>query len=51
LGPKVEAARRFVSRPGRQGALAAIGALEDAARIVADEAGTRIAQAGPGPSA
>jgi carbamate kinase len=39
MAPKVEAARRFARRPG---ASAAIGALEDAARIVRGEAGTRI---------
>lgn len=40
MGPKVEAACRFVEATG---AAAAIGALEDAARIVAGEAGTIIA--------
>ncbi len=39
MGPKVEAACRFVERTG---GIAAIGALHDAARIVAGEAGTLI---------
>ncbi|HKZ15396.1 MAG TPA: carbamate kinase [Solirubrobacterales bacterium] len=39
MGPKVEAARRFVEGTGKA---AAIGALADATRIVAGEAGTRI---------
>ena len=39
MSPKIEAAYRFARRPG---ATAAIGALEDAARIVRGEAGTRI---------
>ena len=39
IGPKVEAACRFAERTGR---LAAIGALEDAAAILAGEAGTRV---------
>jgi len=39
MGPKVEAARRFARDPGRW---AGIGALEDAVRIVAGEAGTWI---------
>jgi carbamate kinase len=42
MGPKVEAACRFVAGTGRS---AAIGALGDAARIVAGEAGTRIVAA------
>jgi carbamate kinase len=37
MGPKVEAACRFVERTG---GVAAIGALEDASRILAGEAGT-----------
>jgi carbamate kinase len=39
MGPKAEAACRFVERTG---GLAAIGALSDAARVLAGEAGTRI---------
>lgn len=39
MGPKVEAACRFVEATGRP---AAIGALEDASRIVAGEAGTLV---------
>lgn len=39
MGPKVEAACRFVERTG---GTAAIGALEDAARIVAGAAGTTV---------
>lgn len=39
MGPKIDAACDFVTRTG---GLAAIGALEDAARIVAGEAGTTI---------
>ena len=39
MRPKVEAARRFAARTG---GLAAIGALEDAARIVKGQAGTRV---------
>lgn len=39
MGPKVEAACRFVERTGRS---AAIGALSDAAAVVAGTAGTRI---------
>ncbi len=39
MGPKVEAACRFVEQTG---AIAAIGALEEAAAIVRGEAGTRI---------
>ena len=42
MGPKIEAACRFVERTGRW---AAIGALEDALAIVAGKAGTRIAPA------
>lgn len=44
MGPKVEAACRFVERGS--GRRAAIGALEDAARLVAGEAGTQVT-AGP----
>lgn len=40
MGPKVEAACRFVRNTGRP---AAIGALTDIARIVTGEAGTRVA--------
>jgi carbamate kinase len=40
MGPKVEAACRFVEATG---GTAAIGALEDAARILAGEAGTIVA--------
>jgi carbamate kinase len=39
MGPKLEAARRFATGPGR---VAGIGALEDAARILRGEAGTRV---------
>jgi carbamate kinase len=39
MGPKVEAACRFVTRTGNR---AAIGKLEDIARIVAGEAGTNV---------
>lgn len=39
MGPKIEAACEFVAKTGN---VACIGALEDAARIVADEAGTAI---------
>jgi carbamate kinase len=42
MGPKVEAACRFVEATGRT---AAIGSLEDAVRIVAGEAGTIVALA------
>jgi carbamate kinase len=42
MGPKVEAACRFVEATGRT---AAIGALGDAARIVAGEAGTQVTPA------
>jgi carbamate kinase len=44
MGPKVEAACRFASRPG---AVAAIGALEQAGEIVRGDAGTRIAAGDP----
>jgi len=44
MGPKVEAACDFVERTG---AMAAIGALEDAARVLAGDAGTSIRTAGP----
>lgn len=39
MGPKVEAACRFVERTGGE---AAIGALEDLARVVRGDAGTRV---------
>ncbi len=39
MGPKVEAAKRFVRRTGKR---AAIGALADIERIVAGEAGTNV---------
>jgi carbamate kinase len=39
MGPKVAAAAAFVQRTGR---LAAIGALEDAAEVLAGRAGTRV---------
>jgi carbamate kinase len=39
MAPKVEAARRFATQPGR---VAAIGALEEAARILRGKAGTTI---------
>jgi len=42
MGPKVEAARRFVARTGKR---AAIGALEDLERILAGEAGTTVDRA------
>lgn len=42
MGPKVEAACRFAERTGRR---AAIGALEDAARITAGTAGTQVSPA------
>jgi carbamate kinase len=42
MGPKVESACRFVDA-GRTGAVAWIGAVEDAAAILRGEAGTRIA--------
>jgi carbamate kinase len=41
MGPKVEAARRFVARTGR---VAGIGALEDASAILEGKAGTVIRQ-------
>jgi carbamate kinase len=40
MGPKVDAACRFVEATG---GTAAIGALEDAAAILAGEAGTTVA--------
>jgi carbamate kinase len=48
MGPKVEAACRFVDGTGKA---AAIGALDDAARIVAGEAGTRIVAGATAPRA
>jgi carbamate kinase len=39
MGPKVEAVMRFVERTGRT---AAIGSLEEAAAVVAGEAGTQV---------
>jgi carbamate kinase len=42
MGPKVEAACRFVETTGR---MAAIGAIEDAAQILAGKAGTIISTA------
>jgi carbamate kinase len=39
MGPKAEAACRFVERTGRR---AAIGALENAAALIAGTAGTQI---------
>jgi carbamate kinase len=48
MGPKVEAACRFVEATG---AIAAIGALEDAVRIVAGEAGTIVTPDGTRPDA
>ncbi len=44
MGPKVEAAARFVEATG---GLAAIGALEDASEILAGKAGTRIVRDAP----
>ena len=44
MGPKVEAAKRFVRATGKR---AAIGKLEDIARIAAGEAGTNIVAALP----
>ena len=44
MGPKVEAASRFVSKTGRR---AAIGALADITRIVAGDAGTNVVTEGP----
>jgi carbamate kinase len=47
MGPKVEAAARFVTKTGRR---AAIGSLEDITGIVAGKAGTNVvSRAGPGP--
>ena len=43
MGPKVEAACRFVERTG---AMAGIGRLEDAERILAGTAGTILTPAG-----
>ena len=40
MAPKVEAACRFVERTGKE---AAIGALEEAERVLAGEAGTHVA--------
>jgi carbamate kinase len=48
MGPKVEAACRFVEATGH---VAAIGALEDAARIVAGATGTIVAPNGSPPAA
>lgn len=45
MGPKAEAAARFVESTGRT---AAIGALEAASAILAGEAGTRISRDAPG---
>ena len=45
MGPKVEAAARFVEATGRT---AAIGALEAASAILAGKAGTRISRDAPG---
>jgi carbamate kinase len=44
MGPKAEAACRFVERTGRR---AAIGALEDARALVAGTAGTQVTHRGP----
>ena len=44
MGPKVEAASRFVSKTGRR---AAIGAIADITRIVAGDAGTNVVTEGP----
>ena len=44
MGPKVEAAVRFVRATGNR---AAIGRLEDIAAIVAGEAGTNVMALGP----
>jgi carbamate kinase len=44
MGPKVEAASRFVSKTGRR---AAIGSIADITRIVAGDAGTNVVTAGP----
>jgi carbamate kinase len=46
MGPKVTAAVRFVTRTGRR---AAIGSLDDIARIVTGEAGTQVAPRPAGP--
>ena len=46
MGPKVEACLRFVQATGHP---AAIGALSDAARILAGQAGTTIYAAPPAP--
>jgi carbamate kinase len=43
MGPKVEAACRFVERTG---GTAAIGALEEAERVLAGDAGTRVTRGG-----
>jgi carbamate kinase len=45
MGPKVEAAARFVRKSGRR---AAIGSLADIGRIVAGEAGTNVVPEGSG---
>ncbi len=45
MGPKVEAARRFVTNTGKR---AAIGALEDLEKILAGEAGTTVEPTGGG---
>ncbi|MGE4364416.1 MAG: carbamate kinase, partial [Mycolicibacterium sp.] len=45
MGPKVEAACRFVRNTGRP---ASIGALGDIARIAAGQAGTHVAQSSKG---
>ena len=44
MGPKVEAAKRFVRKTGRR---AAIGQLEDIVRIVAGDAGTNVVREVP----
>jgi len=44
MAPKIEAACRFVEQTGR---VAAIGALNDATRLLTGELGTRITAAGP----
>jgi carbamate kinase len=41
MGPKVQAASQFAERTGKR---AAIGSLEDIARIVAGQAGTNVAR-------
>jgi carbamate kinase len=53
MGPKVEAASRFVTRTGRR---AAIGALADITGIVSGDAGTNVVAedpsgSGPAPAA